>query len=145
MASYVLAPSRPPGGRPPFEPATAEQKRIFLKHYARDRRAGEARKKAELPYAKYKHALASDPEFLEAHREIDQFLCEKLQEVAETLAVRGDGAMVRWMMERLEPEKWDRKQKVEVTHRLQSVEDVKKLSDEDILAEFELMGIEVNP
>lgn len=129
----------------PFEPATEFQKATFLRHYKAGLHAGEARKKAELTKALFNHALVSDPDFVTAIEEVDEFFLDKLEDVVMSMAHKGDMATARWLLEKRRPEKYGQKSKVEVSHRFQSVEDIRKLSDEDILAEFKRMGIEDKP
>lgn len=139
--SYVVAKARRHATKL-FEPASEPQKRIFLKNYRATSRLGEARMDAGITWAQYKHALADDPDFLSEHEDIDSFLLDKLQGVAESLALKGDGAMIRWILEARWPEKYGKKAKVEHSHKFQSIEDIKALSDDDIMAECELLGVE---
>lgn len=140
LKKYGAAATRKPAH---FEPASQPQKDIFLRRYRDGDTAGEARKKAGITWAQFKHALASDPDFLQANEEVDEFFLDKLEEVARSMAHNKDGAMVRWILEKRRPEKYGQRAKVEVSHRFASHDDIKKLSDEDILATFEELGIEV--
>jgi hypothetical protein len=137
--SRVLAKSRPRPRRP-FQPASDAQKRIFLRHLKDGAGVGEARKAAGLTWDLYKHALASDEDFVAAHEDIDGYFLTKLQEVAESMALQRDGAMIRWLLENRWPEKYGKKSKVEHSH-VHSIEQIKAMTDEEIEAECESLGV----
>ena len=138
--SYVLAKARKGNAPRPFEPASEPQKRIFLRHLIDGDGVGASRKAASLTWAQYKHALANDLEFAEAHQDIDSYFLHKLQDVAESMALKGDGAMIRWLLENLWSEKFGKKSKVEHSHRFQSIDEIKALGDDEIEAFCESLG-----
>ncbi len=144
MPSYV--PRGKTGGlarhAAPFQPANQHQKDTYLCHVRGGNHAGEARAKARLTWALFKHAVASDPEFRQAVEDIDQFLVDKLADVAYVMAHARDGPMLRWWLENARPESFGKNRKIEVSHRFESVEDIKAMSDDDIEVTFREMEAE---
>lgn len=126
---------------PEFQPASEAQKAIFLRRFEETRNVSIACKAAGIRRNLYNHALATDPEFRERHAEIDDFYIDKLEVIGWELAAKGSEAMLKFMLQSLRPEKFGGKTKVEVSHRFQSVEDIRKMSDEDLEVAFEELGL----
>jgi hypothetical protein len=108
------------------QPASAPAMDIFLKHYSKSGNEREARQAAGLTRKDLEQARVDHPEFDERFREIDGDLKEKLEERLYVIA-RDDPATLRWTLERVFPEKYGNKQRLDI-----NVRDVSKLSDEDL-------------
>jgi hypothetical protein len=108
------------------QPASAPAMDIFLKHYSKSGNEREARQAAGLTRKDLEQARVDHPEFDEKFREIDGDLKEKLEERLYVIA-RDDPATLRWTLERVFPEKYGNKQRLDI-----NVRDVSKLSDEDL-------------
>lgn len=149
MASFAEKVSKRFGKRSsaPFQAASDAQKAIYLRHIREGDNPSAARKAAGITVAMFNHATASDRAFLdawtEAHETRDESFLDRLEQRIEEQAIKGDGAMSRWILERKRPEKWGQKAQVRVTHEFQSIDDIKKLSNEDLVAKCEVLGIEV--
>lgn len=108
------------------QPASVPALEIFLRHFARSGNERESRTTAGLSRKDLEQARLDHPEFDEKCREIDGDLKEKLEERLYVIA-RDDPATLRWTLERLFPEKYGNKQRIDL-----NVRDVSKLSDEDL-------------
>lgn len=146
MPSYLKGykPGKSRGVPAPYvQDASEHQKAAYLRNARAGSHAGEARRKAGLSKDDFQRAFDADPEFRKAVQDLDEYTLDRLEDAAYVAAHRGDGAMIRWLLENGRPEKFGKKSSVKVTHQIQSAEDVRKMSDDDILATFEQMGIEV--
>lgn len=126
---------------PEFQPASEAQKAIFLKRFEETRNVSVACKAAGIPRNLYDHAMASDEAFRNRHAAIDKFYIDKLEVIAYDMAAKGSEAMIKFLLQSLCPEKYGNKAKVEVAHRFQSPEDIRKMSDEDLEVAFKEMGL----
>jgi uncharacterized protein with von Willebrand factor type A (vWA) domain len=108
------------------QPASAPALDIFLKHYSKSGNEREARHVARLTRKDLDQARADLPEFDEKCREVEADLKEKLEERLFVIA-RDDPATLRWTLERMFPEKYGNKQRLDI-----NVRDVTKLSDEEL-------------
>lgn len=143
MKSYVER-AKLPGPRRPdfFQPASDAQKMIFLRNLKEGKNVGEARKKAGISPEQFRRAQESDPDFSREIEDTERLFLDRVEMRAETLAMSGDGAMIRWFLEKRMPEKYGKTSKVEVSHRFHSADDIKKLSDEDLQVAFEELGLD---
>lgn len=146
MPSFVEVHRAKGASRAYFQPASEHQKKTYLDLVKQGMNPGEARKKTKLTWALFKHALADDPAFREAHEDIDEYFLDRLEALAWDAARKGDGAMMRFLLVSGRPEKYGPKAaKVQLTHRFESIEDLKAMSDDDLIAQCELLGIEAKP
>jgi hypothetical protein len=130
-----------PGLPATTKPVSAASKDIFLLRYREGDSVSDALDKAGMSRAQLKYALAEDPRFRLAHAEVEERLLDQLEGVAHDLAHKRDGSMVRWLLERLRPEKYGPQSQVVVTHRFQSAEEIRSLTDEDLLTTCREFGI----
>lgn len=147
MASYLKGykPGKARGVPAPYlQSASDHQKATYLRHIKEGDHAGEARRAANLSRDEFQKAFDEDPDFRKAVADLDAYYIDKIEEAAVRAALRGDTAMMRFFLENARPEKYGKKSQVKVTHSIQSAEDVRNMSDEDLQATFELMGLEAS-
>jgi hypothetical protein len=110
------------------QPASVPAKEIFLRHYERSLDEREARQSAGLSRKELADARLDDPEFDARCTELEQDLVDKLEVRLHQMA-RDDPATLRWTLERLRPDKYGNKQRLDI-----NVRDVSKLTDEELEA-----------
>jgi hypothetical protein len=108
------------------QPASAPAKDVFLRHYEQNLDEREARKASGLSRHDLAEARATDAGFDDRCRELEQELVDKLEVRLHQMA-RDDPATLRWALERLRPEKYGNRQRLDI-----NVRDVSKLSDEEL-------------
>ena len=111
----------------PIEAVSELQKSRFLDEFRREHNITNALAKAKFDRAWLKRLKAEDKAFLEAYRAIDREWVDKVERKAYDVAIAGDSAMMRFLLQSRRSAKYGQKSKVDI-----KIEDISKLSDEEL-------------
>jgi hypothetical protein len=111
------------------------QKDVFFRELSRqfEPSVKEAAVKAGITRRQVEHALKHDADFAQRFNAWKTSMLDGVEDQALRLALAGDGAMVRFILQAQRPEKYSQAaKKASPIDKIESIEDLKSLTDEEL-------------